>query len=102
MSSTIVNASKLKLQAECLSTYSLAAQQNAYPLFRGLGLHYQAADNETPDPKDPLRRLVVELSSSPDIFSTEKWIIDEIQAGQTISLQQRPINIPHDFLFGLT
>ena len=102
MSSATANSLNLKLQAEYLSAYSLAAQQNAYPLFRNLRLHYSAIEAETSEAQKPLKGLVVKLSSAPDILPIEEWITDEIQPGQTVSLQQRPLNIPHDFLFGLT
>jgi very-short-patch-repair endonuclease len=93
---------QLNINSEHLHTFSLAAQQNAYPLFRSLSLHYPILGNELLETKRPLSRLVVKLSSDPEIFSPEEWPIDEIRPGQTISLQQRPLNVPHDHLFNLT
>jgi hypothetical protein len=93
---------KLKIKAEHLSTFSLAAQQNSYPLFRSLSLHYPALDSDLSEDHGPLRQLVVKLTSEPELFSPEEWPIDEIRAGQVISLQQRPLNIPHNVLFNLT
>ncbi|EAW31102.1 hypothetical protein GP2143_03238 [marine gamma proteobacterium HTCC2143] len=98
-----VNAEpQLKLISENLSTFSLAAQQNAYPLFRNLSLHYPVLDDGSSEDQRPLSRFVVKLSSDPEIFSPEEWPIDEIRPGQSICLQQRPLNVPHDFLFSLT
>jgi len=45
--------SPLKLKIEHLSTFSLAAQQNAYPLFRNLTLHYPTFDNELSEDFEP-------------------------------------------------
>jgi len=93
---------QLKIKVEHLSTFSLAAQQNAYPLFRNLSLHYPSSDGELLEDQKPLRQLVIKLTSEPRLFSPEEWPIDEIRPGQTISLQQHPLNIPHNVLFNLT
>ena len=94
--------SKLKIKADHLSTFSLAAQQNSYPLFRNLSLNYPTLDSGLTEDNGPLKHLVVKLTSEPELFSPEKWPIDEIRSGQAISLQQRPLNIPHNVLFNLT
>lgn len=93
---------QVELKIEHLATFSLAAQQNAYPLIRSLSLHFQALDDELSQDQACLSRLVVKLTSEPAFFSPEEWPIDEIRAGQVISLQKRPLNIPHDTLFKLT
>lgn len=93
---------KLKIIAEYLSTFSLAAQQNAYPLFRNLSLHYPALDPDLSEAQMPVKRIAVKLTSEPDLFASEEWPIDEIRPGQVISLQKRPLNIPHNGLFNLT
>jgi very-short-patch-repair endonuclease len=94
--------SQLKVKAEHLSTFSLAAQQNSYPLFRNLSLSYPIPDGSLLEDLFTLRRLVVKLYSDPEIFTPEEWHIDEIRPGQSISLQQRSLNVPHDLLFNLT
>ncbi|NCN44105.1 MAG: hypothetical protein CO158_08175 [Piscirickettsiaceae bacterium CG_4_9_14_3_um_filter_43_564] len=94
--------SPLKLKIEHLSTFSLAAQQNAYPLFRNLTLHYPTFDNELSEDFEPLNHLVVKLTSEPELFTPEEWLIDEIRPGQVIALQQKDLNIPHNILFNLT
>jgi len=94
--------SQLSLKADHLSTFSLAAQQNAYPIFRNMSLQFPALDSEAPNEQSPFRDTVVKLTSEPEFFSPEEWTIDEIRAGQTISLQQRPLNISHDKLLNLT
>jgi len=55
--------SQLNIKAEHLSTFSLAAQQNAYPLFHNLSLHYPTLDNELSEPQETLNQLVVQLTS---------------------------------------
>lgn len=101
MSSDSITVPKLEVQAEHLSTFSLAAQQNAYRLFRNLSLHYPL-DTESLEAQNPLRQLVVKLTSDPEIFATEEWDIDEIRPGQSVSLRQQPLDISYDFLSTLT
>lgn len=102
MDSRVETEPQVHLKAEHLSTFSLAAQQNAYPLFQNLSLHYPTLEGELSDDRRPLSRLVVKLTSEPELFSPEEWPVDEIRPGQVISLQQRPLNIPHNILFNLT
>ncbi len=94
--------SPLKLKVEHLATFSLVAQQNAYPLFRHLTLSYPTVEGKLLEDYSPLSQLVVKLISEPELFTSEEWVIDEIRPGQVISLQQRAFNIPHNFLFNLT
>ena len=100
----IVSEPAVQLKIDHISTFSLAAQQNAYPLFRSINLYAPPAENGALDkaPAAPLKNLTVTLSSDPEIFAPEEWPIDEIRQGQAISLQKRPLNVPHDFLFNLT
>ncbi|MCY4356421.1 MAG: DUF4011 domain-containing protein [Gammaproteobacteria bacterium] len=94
----------VQLEIDHISTFSLAAQQNAYPLFRYIKLYAPTSENAAlgNTPTAPLQNLTVTLSSDPEIFAPEKWDIDEIRQGQAISLPKRPLNIPHDLLFNLT
>ncbi|MFA0792314.1 DUF4011 domain-containing protein [Microbulbifer echini] len=94
----------VQLKIDHLSTLSLAAQQNAYPIFRSISLYAPTAPEEPVEnaPIAPLKNLVVTLRSDPEIFVPEEWSIDEIHPGQAISLQKRPLNVPHDLLFNLT
>lgn len=97
-----VEKTAVSVNIDHLSTFSLAAQQNAYPLFRNITLQYPAVVSEQPNEQTPLRNIVVKLTSEPEIFSTEEWALDEIRPGQSISLQQRPLNTSHDVLSNLT
>lgn len=92
----------LELEYDFSNTFSLSAQQNAYPLFRSIRLHYKVSDSDIPETLNPLRKLVVKLSIESKIFSDEEWHIDEINPDQFISLQQRQLNIPNDVFFKLT
>ncbi|XZZ31021.1 hypothetical protein ACJJIO_19840 [Microbulbifer sp. TRSA005] len=94
----------VQLKIDHLSTFSLAAQQNAYPIFRSISLYAPTAPEEPVEnaPIALLKNLVVTLRSDPEIFAPEEWSIDEIRPGQAISLQKRPLNVPHDLLFNLT
>ena len=78
---------QLKIKAENISTFSLAAQQNAYPLFRNISLYYPTIEGELSEDQRPLSRLVIKLTSDPELFCPEEWPIDEIRPGQVISLQ---------------
>ena len=71
-------------------------------MFRAIYLHYPVLNGDLSETQAPLKNLVVKLSSKPEIFASEEWPVDEIRPGQAISLQKRPLNVPHDFLFNLT
>tara|TARA_R110002072_G_scaffold64_9_gene433 strand:- start:30582 stop:36431 length:5850 start_codon:yes stop_codon:yes gene_type:complete len=93
---------QLSIKTEHLSTFSLAAQQNSYPLFRNLSLLFPIVNSEQLDDQPTLRNIVVRLTSEPEFFTPEEWPVDEIRPGQVISLQKRPFNISHDTLVNLT
>ena len=84
------------------TTFSLAAQQNSFPLFRNLSIQYLKSDSDLLERQTAYRAIDVKLISDPELFAPEVWPIDEIQPGQSISLQRRPFSIPHDVLFNLT
>ena len=96
--------SNIELSIEYSSTFSLAAQQNAYPLFRNIRVFCQANEIDGDNKYDlkPLRDIVVKLTVKPNFFATEEWHIDEIHPEQSILLQKRPLNIPYNVLFELT
>ncbi len=97
-----LTGSLIQFRIDHASTFSLAAQQNSYPLFRKISLDYSTSECDEPDTKTSLKKLLVTLQADPEIISPEEWIVDEIQPGQSISLQKRPLNVSHDFLFNLT
>jgi len=88
----------LKIDAILTSVFSVAAQQNSFPLLRRANL--VALDNE----ELPLTHtdISVRLTSDPILFEQELWKIDRIDSGQTIRLQERPLKVHYDTLKGLT
>ena len=92
--------STMKVTYRDLPIFSLAAQQNAYKLFQDLRLVYsepeEGADAQT------LRDLSVTLRADGDFILPEVWEISQVAPGQSISLQERPIQLAHEFLVGLT
>jgi len=102
MELSVIKGSPITLQVDHISTFSLAAQQNSYPLFHSIRLSYPMLDNATSEDLVPLRKLVVTLKTASNLFEPEEWPIDEIRPGQTVTLQQRPLNLPHNTLFELT
>ncbi len=102
MDSPVITNSPITLYVDYLSNFSLAAQQNAYPLFRSIRLNYPTPDTDPTEDLKPICKLILKLSTAPDLFALEEWPIDEIRPGQAITIQQRPLNIPHNILFELT
>ena len=93
----------IEISVDHLSTFSLAAQQNAYPLLRNLSVFYkEIIDSDSSDNKPTLRNLVVRLRSESEIFIDEEWAVDEIRPNQVVSLQKRPLQTSHSTLLDLT
>ena len=92
---------KLSIKYSSLTTFSLSAQQNSYPLLKSLSLHH-SSDDLSDRASSSYSQLTVRLISDPEIFAPEEWVIDELRAGQVVKLQDRPLNVSHDLLFNLT
>jgi hypothetical protein len=92
--------SDVKLSYRDLPVYSLAAQQNSYRLFRDLRLVYPAPEDGEMQPV--LRDLSVRLQADGDVIMPEVWEVAQIAPGQSISLQERQIQLSHEFMAGLT
>ena len=92
--------SAMKVTYRDLPIFSLAAQQNAYKLFQDLRLVYSEPEEGTDAPI--LRDLSVTLRADGDFILPEVWEISQVAPGQSISLQERPIQLAHEFLVGLT
>lgn len=92
--------SSVKLSYRDLPVYSSAAQQNSYRLFRDLRLVYSTSEDEEEQPI--LRDLSIRLQADGDIIMPEVWEVAQISPGQSISLQERQIQLAHDFMSGLT
>lgn len=92
----------LKINSEHSSTFSLAAQQNAYPLFRYINLYYPEVNSDNNKSQRTLKGIVVQLTSYSGLLQTEEWSVDEISPGQVIQLQKRSLNLQHNILLNLT
>lgn len=92
---------KLSIKYSSLTTFSLSAQQNSYPLLKSLSLHH-SSDELSDRASSSYSQLTMRLTSDPEIFAPEEWVIDELRAGQVVKLQDRPLNVSHDLLFNLT
>tara|TARA_R110000824_G_scaffold399995_1_gene606552 strand:+ start:731 stop:6646 length:5916 start_codon:yes stop_codon:yes gene_type:complete len=91
---------ELYLNSELASTFSLAAQQNAYPLLKRMLISAPVAvEGESSKPVTDIR---VRLTSDPIFFEPEEWLIDRLEAGQSTKLQDRPLKPYFDKLSGLT
>ena len=102
MCDSVKTVAPLKLKVDNISTYSLAAQQNSYPLFRKIQLYYPIAEESSRPDLPNLNNLVVRMETASDFFSAEEWIVDEIQPGQVVTLPNRPIKISTTMLFEMT
>ncbi|WP_075170994.1 DUF4011 domain-containing protein [Neptunomonas phycophila] len=91
---------KLQLNSDLASTFSLAAQQNAYSLLNRVLL--SAPVEVEVESSQSFRDIRVRLTSSPIYFEPEEWLIDRLEAGQSTKLQERPLKPNFDKLSGLT
>lgn len=91
---------ELHLNSEIASTFSLAAQQNAYPLLKRVLLSAPQALEE--DVAERATDIRVRLTCEPEFFEPEEWLIDRLDQGQSTRLQQRPLKPYYERLLGLT
>ncbi|GAA0348180.1 DUF3320 domain-containing protein [Bowmanella denitrificans] len=95
--------SHLNLVIDAISTFSLAAQQNAYPLIKSLKLEYLKPDTQEPEVQAvPSKSLKVVLQAIPCWLEEETWLVDELAPGQILTLPKRDLRFTFDKLFGLT
>ena len=97
----------LLIQADLAPTFSLAAQQNAYPLVKRILLSVsEPTDTDDVDTGlekiSTLRDIRVRLTTEPELIDPEEWLIDRLEAGQVTRLQERPLRPHHEKLLGLT
>lgn len=91
---------RLRILYKDLPVYSLAAQQNSYHLFANIRISYLEDDEWEQNPV--IRNLTVKLECEEGVWLTETWEISQISPGQYISLQDRPLQFSHDYLFNLS
>ena len=90
----------LQLTYQATPVYSLAAQQNAYPLFSGIKLTFPETDNT--DTREILRDLTVRLDCESGDMLSEEWPIAQIAQGQVVTLQDRTLRFSHSYLTNLS
>lgn len=83
--------SKLEIHVEHLDTFSLAAQQNDYLLFKNIRLKMGGDTVDLENKVQPLKNLVVNLSFDNDLLMPEEWKIDQLDPYQSLKLQARSI-----------
>jgi very-short-patch-repair endonuclease len=100
------NAIRLSINADLAKSFSLSAQQNAYPLVKRVVLSAEALANssETAVVRSlgALQDIQVRLTTEPEFIQPEEWLIDRLEAGQSTKLQERPLYPNKDMLVGLT
>jgi hypothetical protein len=89
----------LSIDADLASAFSLAAQQNSYPLLKRCQLIAQDTDDNLPS---YARNIIISLSSEPEFFAPEDWKFDRLDRGQSIRLQERLLRPYYDKLSGLS
>lgn len=104
-----VNSSKTKdsqllVFIDHISTFSLAAQQNAYPVIHEIRLSFpnEISGADAGIVPGNINNLIVKLEADHEAIDLQQWFLDSIEPGQSITLQNKALDIPFDFLFGLT
>ena len=95
-SKTIKN---IHLEIDVTPTFSLAAQQNAYPILKSIRIIYSKSEDCE---LEPLQSLKLELKGIHDWLEPEEWHIDRLESGQSINLQLKELRFPFDKLFSIT
>ncbi|MCF6194307.1 MAG: DUF4011 domain-containing protein, partial [Kangiellaceae bacterium] len=100
----MITNNDINLDAEVVTTFSLAAQQNAYPIIRSLSISHLASkiNDDINEKVSPLKNIEIRLTSDANLFDTETWVVDQIEPGQRISLQKRELKVSYDYLESLT
>ncbi|WP_445780407.1 hypothetical protein [Shewanella sp.] len=91
---------ELSLTCDVAKTFSLAAQQNAYSLFKSIVLRAGEADPGAAS--SVAREIRVTLTTVPEIIAPETWLIDRLESAQSTKLQERPLKPDYSMLAGLT
>lgn len=85
--------------AEVAPVYSLAFQQNQYPLITSLELNVAKTDD---DEHHVHRNIRIELTADDNIFAPLTWYVDSIEAGHTQLLQKQLPKFSYEYLNNLT
>ncbi len=85
----------LQIEFQAAHIYSLAFQQNQYPLITLLAIKLDAED-------EPQKDIKVTLKSDPEFFESIEWNIDYLAPGERIELQLQSVRISVQSLDELT
>lgn len=94
---TLING--IELDIDITPTFSLAAQQNSYPIIKSIRVSYpKKEEQESPT----YRSLVLKLEGVEGWLDETSWHIDRLEPGEVVSLKVKELQFPFDKLFGLT
>lgn len=97
----------IRLDVDSLGTFSLAAQQNAYPIIQSLRLEHEEpeaaedADHLQTEKPPLLKGLKVVLKPINNWLKGDEWLIDELASGRSVSLPCKDLKLPFEPLFKL-
>lgn len=94
-----ISQTKIDIQVENTSTFSLAAQQNAYPVLKSIRISFPKDDEQE---LTSFNSLTVKLKAIDGWVEEEIWYIDRLEPGQSISLKIKELRFPFEKLFGIT
>ncbi|MFM2477064.1 DUF4011 domain-containing protein [Celerinatantimonas sp. MCCC 1A17872] len=92
----------VSVQIYSISTFSLAAQQNSYPLIKNIKVEYSGNVDDSASPDQVLKSLKLKLEEIPGWLAEYEWLIDELRPRQRIDLVMADFKLPFEKLFGLT
>lgn len=84
---------------EHVTTFSLAAQQNAYSLIKRITLHHLPDESED---RASVKDIKVTLKCDSDLIAEETWLIDELISGQSVTLPERDLSVSRNSLLALS
>ena len=91
-----ISQTKIDIQVENTSTFSLAAQQNAYPVLKSIRISFPKDDEQE---LTSFNSLTVKLKAINGWVEEEIWYIDRLEPGQSISLKIKELRFPFEKLF---
>ncbi|MCP1339269.1 DUF4011 domain-containing protein [Idiomarina sp. M1R2S28] len=89
----------IELAIDVTPTFSLAAQQNSYPILKSIRISYPKSDEQE---LQPLNSLKLNLSGINDWLEEESWHIDRLEPGQSVNLKIKELRFPFEKLYGIT
>lgn len=84
---------KVSIVADLAPTFTFASHQNSIPVVRSINIENLSAQS--------IDNARLELSASPAFLRAKTWAIDRVQAGESITLSDRRIDLDAAYLGGL-